>query len=130
MYVMSSLPSDQQSIAGGIFNTVSKLCNNLGLGIATSVESAIANQMTASTPAIRPYLTAYWFAAAAAGTSLFMVPFLTLGTQGGDAPTETGDESVNELAEKKAIIDVGSAPVAPGTEILSETPALEVRDKH
>lgn len=130
MYVMSSLPSDQQSIAGGIFNTVSKLCNNLGLGIATSVESAIANQMTASTPAIRPYLTVYWFAAAAAGTSLFMVPFLTLGTQGGDAPTETVDESVSELAEKKAIIDVSSAPVAPGTEILSETPALEVRDKH
>ncbi|KAJ6017017.1 hypothetical protein N7451_000396 [Penicillium sp. IBT 35674x] len=130
MYVMSSLPSDQQSIAGGIFNTVSKLCNNLGLGIATSVESAMANQMTASTPAIRPYLTAYWFAAAAAGISLFMVPFLTLGTQGGDAPTETGDESVNELAEQKAIIDVSSAPVAPGTEILSETPALEVGEKH
>ncbi|KAJ5564181.1 hypothetical protein N7513_000423 [Penicillium frequentans] len=130
MYVMSSLPSDQQSIAGGIFNTVSKLCNNLGLGIATSVESAMANQMTASTPAIRPYLTAYWFAAAAAGTSLFMVPFLTLGTQGGDAPTEMGDESVNELAEQKAIIDVSSAPVAPGTEILSETPASEVGEKH
>ncbi|KAJ5533236.1 hypothetical protein N7494_009788 [Penicillium frequentans] len=130
MYVMSSLPSDQQSIAGGIFNTVSKLCNNLGLGIATSVESAMANQMTASTPAIRPYLTAYWFAAAAAGTSLFMVPFLTLGTQGGDAPTEMGDESVNELAEQEAIIDVSSAPVAPGTEILSETPALEVGEKH
>ncbi|KAJ5655807.1 hypothetical protein N7507_007757 [Penicillium longicatenatum] len=129
MYVMSSLPSDQQSIAGGIFNTVSKLCNNLGLGIATSVESAMANQMTASTPAIRPYLTAYWFAAAAAGASLFMVPLLTLGTQGGDAPTEAGDESVEELAEQKAIIDANSAPVAPGTEILSETPALAIADK-
>ncbi|KAJ5320983.1 hypothetical protein N7476_003985 [Penicillium atrosanguineum] len=82
MYVMSSLPPSQQSIAGGIFNTVSKLCNNLGLGIATSVNSAVANQMTASTPAIRPYLAVYWYAAAAAGISLFLVPFLTLGTQG------------------------------------------------
>jgi predicted MFS family arabinose efflux permease len=86
MYVLSSLPPSQQSIAGGIFNTVSKLCNNLGLGIATSVNSAVANQMTATTPAINPYLAVYWFAAAAAGLSLFMVPFLTLGTQGGSAP--------------------------------------------
>lgn len=83
MYVMSSLPVSQQSIAAGIFNTVSKLCNNLGLGIATSVTGAVANRMDASTPAIRPYLAVYWFAAAAAGLSLFLVPFLTLGTQGG-----------------------------------------------
>jgi hypothetical protein len=88
MYVMSSLPPSQQSIAGGIFNTVSKLCNNLGLGIATSVETSLLNKMTASTPAIQPYLAVYWYAAAAAGLSLFMVPFLTLGTQGNTEPQD------------------------------------------
>lgn len=115
---MSSLPSHQQSIAGGIFNTVSKLCNNLGLGIATSVNSALASQMTPSTPAIRPYLGVYWFAAAGAGLSLFLVPFLTLGTQG-DNVEKTESQSVviteNKCAgEKEAIPD--SAPL--------ETPAL------
>jgi len=110
MYVMSSLPPSQQSIAGGIFNTVSKLCNNLGLGIATSVNSAVAHQMTPSTPAIRPYLATYWFAAAAAGISLFMVPFLTIGTQGGDVPAEQdeqGEGGVNEEVhyEKSASVD-------------------------
>ncbi|KAK5801151.1 hypothetical protein VI817_003363 [Penicillium citrinum] len=114
MYVMSSLPPSQQSIAGGIFNTVSKLCNNLGLGIATSVNSAVAHKMTPSTPAIRPYLATYWFAAAAAGISLFMVPFLTIGTQGGDVPAEQDeqgeqeDRGVNEEVhynEKSASVD-------------------------
>ncbi|KAJ5745676.1 hypothetical protein N7520_010858 [Penicillium odoratum] len=127
MYVMSSLPPGQQSIAGGIFNTVSKLCSNLGLGIATSIESSIANKMTASTPAIRPYLTVYWYASAAAGASLFLVPFLTLGTQGGDKPSDAEDESLDtKLEETKVIIDANSAPVAPGTEILSQTSAVEV----
>lgn len=86
MYVMSSLPASQQSIAGGIFNTVSKLCNNLGLGIATSVNTAVAHGMTTQTTLIRPYLAVYWYAAAAAGLSLFLVPFLTIGTQGGSSP--------------------------------------------
>ncbi|KAJ5653630.1 hypothetical protein N7490_000633 [Penicillium lividum] len=130
MYVMSSLPPDQQSIAGGIFNTVSKLCSNLGLGIATSIESSITSQMTASTPAIRPYLTVYWYASAAAGASLFLVPFLTLGTQGGDEPSDAEDESLDtKLEETKVIIDANSAPVGPGTEILSQTSAVEIVEK-
>lgn len=111
MYVMSSLPPSQQSIAGGIFNTVSKLCNNLGLGIATSVNSAVAHQMTASTPAIRPYLATYWFAAAAAGISLLMVPFLTIGTQGGDVPSS--DELDQSATRAEADYSEKSTSVNP-----------------
>ncbi|GLI77944.1 hypothetical protein PoHVEF18_006241 [Penicillium ochrochloron] len=109
MYVMSSLPPNQQSIAGGIFNTVSKLCNNLGLGIATSVNSSVASQMTASMPAIRPYLAVYWFAAACAGLSVFMVPFLTLGTQGGDTGPKSEQTVVasdnDDAGEKKTVAE-------------------------
>lgn len=124
MYVMSSLPPSQQSIAGGIFNTVSKLCNNLGLGIATSVNGAVANQMAVA--AIRPYLAVYWFAAAAAGLSLFMVPFLTIGTQGG---TGAGIESepVSE-GEKEGIVvsEASETRVGTATEIFEGGP-LPVR---
>lgn len=110
MYVMSSLPASQQSIAGGIFNTFSKLCNNLGLGIATSVNGAVAHRTDASTSAIRPYLAVYWFAAAAAGLSLFLVSFLTLGTQGG---ATAGDE--------RDVVDSAlEAPVGTSTEILEK----------
>ncbi|KAJ5195225.1 uncharacterized protein N7498_008663 [Penicillium cinerascens] len=109
MYVMSSLPPSQQSIAGGIFNTVSKLCNNLGLGIATSVHSAVMNQMTESTPAIKPYLAVYWFSAAGAGLSLVLVPFLTIGTQGGQGPEPKQSVTGDVGGEKTAIVD-SSAP--------------------
>jgi hypothetical protein len=111
MYVMSSLPPSQQSIAGGIFNTVNKLCNNLGLGIATSIESSIANRMTASTPAVQPYLSVYWFAAAAAGLSLVMIPFLKLGTQGNAAPeSDQNDQLISN--EKRSGVGMAAADPA------------------
>jgi hypothetical protein len=125
MYVMSSLPPNQQSIAGGIFNTVSKLCNNLGLGIATSVNSSVVSQMTASTPAIRPYLAVYWFAAACAGLSVFMVPFLTLGTQGGDMGPKSEQTVVasdnDDAGEKKA-----ASESVMGAETRVATPVMEL----
>jgi hypothetical protein len=101
MYVMSTLPPSQQSIAGGIFNTVNKLCSNLGLGIATSVQSSVALHMTPSTPAIRPYLSVYWFAAAASGVSLVLIPFLTIGKQGNDVPQKA--RLVSEAGEKTTV---------------------------
>ncbi|KAJ5183963.1 hypothetical protein N7492_001579 [Penicillium capsulatum] len=117
MYVMSSLPPSQQSIAGGIFNTVSKLCNNLGLGIATSVHSAVAHQMTPSTPPIRPYVSVFWFAAAAAGVSLFMVPFLTLGTQGGNGAGIEKKPGVGLEDEKNTTVDPAIVAAETGTPI-------------
>lgn len=64
--------------------------------------------MTASSPAIQPYLAVTWFAAAAAGLSLFMVPLLTIGTHGGN--TSAVDQLVagdtgGEVGEKRAIVD-------------------------
>lgn len=106
MYVMSTLPPSQQSVAGGIFNTVIKLCNNLGVGIATSVESSVALRMTTSTPAIRPYLSVYWFAAAASGVSLLLVPFLTIGKQGNNVPSN--DRLISEEAGGKTAVTVNA----------------------
>lgn len=115
---MSTLPPSQQSIAGGIFNTVNKLCNNLGLGIATSVKSSVTHRMTASTPAIQPYLSVYWFSAAVAGLSLFMVPFLTIGKQGNAAPPNdeltVGEE---ETREKTAGATTTTSAVSSDIEI-------------
>lgn len=85
--------------------------------------------MTASTPAIRPYLAVYWFAAAAAGLSLFMVPFLKLGTQGNAAPE--GDQNDNlvshEKSEEIAVTDPADLPIAGVTGSVV-TPALGALD--
>ncbi|OJJ47958.1 hypothetical protein ASPZODRAFT_64508 [Penicilliopsis zonata CBS 506.65] len=117
MYVMSSLPPEEQSVAGGIFNTVNKLCNNLGLGIATSIYSSISTELGDGSTAVRPYLTTFWFAAASAGLSVFLVPFLTLGTQGGPAP-EKAEEIQEPSADEKPARTERETIVYPEAEIM------------
>jgi hypothetical protein len=82
MYVMSSLPPGQQSLAGGIFNTVTKVCSAVGLGITASIYNAESAGTAALQTTIRPYNMVFWFCVASAGAGLFFVPFLTIGTQG------------------------------------------------
>ncbi|KAH8703302.1 putative MFS multidrug transporter [Talaromyces proteolyticus] len=95
MYVMSSLPPSDQSLAGGIFNTVSKICGNISLGITTAVYNSVRNE--GSLTPIKPYLATYWFAAASAGLGVLLVPFLKLGTQGGGEKTASSDgETLND----------------------------------
>jgi hypothetical protein len=101
MYVMSSLPKHQQSVAGGIFNTAAKLALTIGLGITTAIFDGLtyASPSSPSTDTtglsdeqiIRPYHAVWWFATASAGSSLLIVWALKLGTQGGipvNAPPE------------------------------------------
>jgi hypothetical protein len=89
MYVMSSLPPAQQSLAGGIFNTVTKICAAIGLGITASIYNAESTGKAALQTTYRPYQMVFWFCVAAAGASICFVPFLTLGTQG-NSTRDTG----------------------------------------
>lgn len=93
MYVMSSLPSDQQSIAGSIFQTVTKLCQSVGYGIGTAVFNAVSKNPNMggyykNDIATQPYSAVFWFSTASAGLSVVLACFLTIGTQGGSAKTE------------------------------------------
>jgi hypothetical protein len=83
---MSSLAKSQQSIAGGLFQTVTKLCITIGMGISTAIFDSVAKSprttgLHAHDP-IQPYSSVFWFAAACAGISILLVPFLTITTQG------------------------------------------------
>lgn len=89
MYVMSSLPPAQQSIAGGIFQTVTRLCMTIGFGVTTALFNAVQkNPQMASywDKETQPYTATFWFATACSVVSVALVPFLTLTTQGGKAP--------------------------------------------
>lgn len=86
MYVMSSLPAAQQSIAGGIFQTVTRLCMTIGFGVTTALFNAV--QRNPGMPSYwdvetQPYTATFWFALACSVVSVALVPFLTLTTQGG-----------------------------------------------
>lgn len=104
MYVMSSLPPSDQSLAGGIFNTASKFCANISLGISTAIYNSVRNQ--GPTSPIKPYLSTYWFAAASAGLGVLLVPFLKLGTQGHQDKTESSDEGGEGLETPNAEVEV------------------------
>jgi MFS family permease len=86
MYVMSSMLPEQQSTAGGIFQTVSKLCTTIGMGMATAVFNSVQARPTLSrywTEEEQPYAAVFFAGFACAAVSVLMVPFLTIGTQGG-----------------------------------------------
>jgi MFS family permease len=83
MYVMSSLPRDQQSVAGGLFNTAVRLIATVVLGIQTSIYNAAGGSAEGGGALkYRPYQVTFWFSLGAAVLGMFFVPFLTIGRQG------------------------------------------------
>ncbi|QIX01381.1 hypothetical protein AMS68_006898 [Peltaster fructicola] len=86
LYVVQSFPKESQSIAGGIFQTIVRLCMTVGFGITTALFNATQqNPGLASywSKEIQPYTITFWFSFACAALSVCLVPFLTIGTQGG-----------------------------------------------
>lgn len=86
MYVLSSLPKSQLSIAGSIFQTVTKLSVTIGLAICTAIFRSVSeNPATSGYYAhdpFEPYAAAFWFAMACTFISVLLVPFLKIKTQG------------------------------------------------
>lgn len=85
MYVMSSLPLTRQSVAGGILNTAMRLSSGLGLGVSTAVFDGVnvsdfdGEKLSSH---YGKYRATFFMALACAGLSLFLVPFLTIKSQG------------------------------------------------
>jgi MFS family permease len=91
MYVMSSMPPSKQSVASGIFQTVAKLCMTLGFGIATAIFNAVEQKPSLASywdVRTQPYTATFWYSVACSVLSVCLVPFLTIGTQGGKANVE------------------------------------------
>lgn len=82
MYVMQSLPSHQQALAGGIFNTVFRLGAAIALGASTAVYSwASATPQGMADPMV-PYAKAFQVSVGLSAGSFLFLPFVRLGTQG------------------------------------------------
>lgn len=83
MYVMSSLPSEQQSVAGALFNTMTRLTTTIGIGIQTSVYNSLGGSAFGKGAQLyRPYQSTFWVSLAGSVLALFLVPFLTIKRQG------------------------------------------------
>ena len=88
MYVLSSLPKNQQSIAGSIFQTVTRLAVTIGIAMGTaifrSVEEKPATSGYYANDPFEPYAAVFWMSTAVAFIGVFLVPFLRIQTQGGE----------------------------------------------
>ncbi|KIV95175.1 hypothetical protein PV10_02856 [Exophiala mesophila] len=83
MYVMSFLPSEQQSVAGGLFNTVIRLAATIGIGIQTSIfNSAGGASEGEGALKYRAYQATFWVSLVGAVVAMGFVPFITIGRQG------------------------------------------------
>jgi hypothetical protein len=82
MYVMSSLPPHQQSLAGGIFNVVIRLSNTAVMGITTAVFSSVELTPEGLADPMIKYTRTFQTCVAFAGASVLFAPFIRLGTQG------------------------------------------------
>lgn len=108
MYMLSGRSSSDQSVSGGILQTITKLCSTIGFGLAIAIFTAAQNRppstpghqpcqyppfvpsnephrhaLPSCSPApAKPHSAVFWYCTAAAGLSLSLVPFLTIQTQG------------------------------------------------
>ncbi len=96
---MCALPPDKQSLAGGIFNTVIKICSAVGLGITTSIYNSHSTSKAALQMNDQPYIATFWFSVGASALGVCLVPFLTIKTQG-DQRTAEPDTPAARKEEK------------------------------
>lgn len=116
MYVLSSMPTNKQSIAGSLFQTLTRLCTAIAYGAATAIFDAVQRHPATSgyyaKNAAEPFAAVFWFAVAASVPGLLLVPFLRIGTQGHKGDTGRvkvgGDDGnvVTAMSEKHGRSDV------------------------
>ncbi|KAF2471132.1 uncharacterized protein BDR25DRAFT_223842 [Lindgomyces ingoldianus] len=110
MYVLSSMPPSKQSIAGSLFQTLTRLCSAVGYGIATAifngVQSSPARSGYYANNAVEPYAATFWFSAGAAALGVLFVPWLKIGTQGHQGDKGRLTEKEDEREKVDDIVDV------------------------
>lgn len=82
MYVMQSLPPQQQGLASGIMNTLIRLSSTLSMGIATAVYSSIDLSPRGQIEPMLKFTRTFQVSVALAAVCVLFVPFIRVGTQG------------------------------------------------
>ena len=120
VYVLSSMPVEQQSVGGGVLVTMSRFASTIGLGVQTSIFTAAGG--AASGPGAlhyRAYQTAFWVSLVGSGTALLLLPFVTLGAQGAKLETASDGTSRDSLAgeDRKSELSISRPPARKSRQI-------------
>lgn len=80
------MPTNKQSIAGSLLQTLTRLCTAVGYGIATAIFDAVQKNPSRSgyyaNNVFEPYAAVFWFAVGICFIGVLLVPFLRITTQG------------------------------------------------
>ncbi|KAF2710693.1 hypothetical protein K504DRAFT_465756 [Pleomassaria siparia CBS 279.74] len=110
MYVISSMSVEKQSIAGSLFQTLTRLCTAVGYGIATAIFNSVQSSPSTSgyyaNDAAEPYAATWWFSAGAAVLGVCLVPWLKIGTQGHAGDKGRLVQSSTSLEKEKRAAEV------------------------
>lgn len=82
MYVMSSLPQDQQAVGGGLFQTLTRLSTSIGLGVSTAVYTSVSGTPGVVSSQWHPYRSTFFVGLVTSVLGAALVPFINLQTQG------------------------------------------------
>ncbi len=80
------MPLSKQSVAGSLFQTLTRLGTAIGYGVAAAIFANVKSQPSTrgyyANNAVEPFAAVFWFAAGFAFLGCLFVPFLRIGTQG------------------------------------------------
>ena len=116
MYILTKLPQEQQGIAGGIFQMVTRVGVTVVLGLTTAIFNAVDVPRTGfyGGDVSVKYAATYWFGTAVCVASVALIPLLKVGTQGNEVVEEgerqgekNGSEKESSRAEDQVSTDKG-----------------------
>jgi MFS family permease len=92
VYVLSHLPTEQQSSGSGILITTSRFSSTIGLGIQTSTFTSLGGRSSGLASRLyRSYQSGFWVSLSTSALALFLLPFVTLGRQGAELKARVDD---------------------------------------
>ncbi|KAI8959004.1 MFS general substrate transporter [Daldinia sp. FL1419] len=109
MYVMESLPKNQQSLAGGIFNVVIRLANTAVMGISTAIFSSVQLTPEGMADPMLKFTRTFQTSVAFSAACLILTFFIRLGTQGNSLGDEGKDKKRSHENSENPTAVVNSA---------------------
>ncbi|KUI68577.1 hypothetical protein VM1G_04181 [Cytospora mali] len=107
MYVMQSLPAQQQGLASGVMNTIIRLSSTVAMGIATAVFASIEISPQGLEQPMLKYTRTFQVSMAMAAASVLLAPFIKIGTQG-NYVEEHGDDAAQVATTEKGSQPAGA----------------------
>lgn len=111
------MPTNKQSIAGSLLQTLTRLCTAVGYGIATAIFDAVQRNPPKSgyyaNNAVAPFAAVFWFSMGISFIAVLFIPFLRITTQGHKGDTgRVKQDIINPPTESAFGLDDGHVVAA------------------